>query len=77
MHPPAVSSALPAGWKEMMAADGRIYFEDTHTGQTQWERPYIQRSVSMRKGGKRTRKYKCKNRNRSKHRVGLSKRSNI
>ena len=27
-------------------------------------------------GGKRTRKYKCKNRNRSKHRVRLSKRSN-
>jgi 8-oxo-dGTP pyrophosphatase MutT (NUDIX family) len=37
--PPAMSSALPVGWKEMRSADGRIYFEDTRTGQTQWERP--------------------------------------
>jgi hypothetical protein len=70
MPPPAMYSALPIGWKQMMSSDGRIYFEDTGTGQTQWRPP-------SNSGGKRTRKYKCKNRNRSKHRVGLSKRSNI
>jgi hypothetical protein len=35
----AAASALPLGWKETRSADGRIYFEDTRTGQTQWERP--------------------------------------
>ena len=69
MPTPTMYSALPVGWKEMRNADGRIYFENTSNGQTQWGRPPS--------GGKRTRKYKCKNRNRSKHRVGLSKRSNI
>ena len=37
--PPAAAVALPDGWKEMRSADGRIYFEDTRTGHTQWERP--------------------------------------
>ena len=37
--PPAAAAALPVGWKEMRSADGRIYFEDTRTGHTQWERP--------------------------------------
>lgn len=37
--PGTPADALPPGWKGMRSADGRIYFEDTRTGQTQWERP--------------------------------------
>ena len=33
------AGGLPTGWKEMRSADGRIYFEDTRTGNKQWERP--------------------------------------
>lgn len=79
MRPPAWPIVLPDGWTHRWTDDGKIYFEYTLTGQTQWERPVIHtRTGSLwGNGGKRTRKYKCKNRNRSKHRVGLSKRSNI
>ena len=74
-------SALPSGWVEYHY-NGTPYFYNTQTKETQWDRPiesHFSDKVTFQgfHAGKRTRKYKYKKRNRSKYRVGLSKRSNI
>ena len=81
---PARPSALPSGWVEYHDK-GIPYFHNTQTKETRWDRPiesHFSDQVATHylpsfRGGKRTRKYKYKKRNRSKYRVGLSKRSNI
>ena len=41
--PPAYADAppsyLPPGWEERVSPDGRAYFIDHNTQQTQWHRP--------------------------------------
>lgn len=77
-------SALPSLWVEYRD-NGIPYFHNTQTKETRWDRPiesHFSDQVATQyvpnfRGGKRTRKYKYKKRNRSKYRVGLSKRSNI
>ena len=37
--PPPAQGALPAGWDQRDAGDGRMYYENHFTKTTQWERP--------------------------------------
>jgi len=41
------NNQLPSGWEELYTADGKVYYQNNITKQTQWERPIIPNSDQL------------------------------